>query len=217
MSKVLLINETYLSLRNQSLSIEYEQFSCISNVKIWIIIHFIITLFIESFLFLIVSWSQYIMMLFCHCYRTRIRNFMQSNWSDISDLDRYSLMLIVLKKEMILIFVYTYIAFLYTWLDLANNHYTLTYLNFLRWLIEASSLPYLSTITSFGYFLCVGSFPETYHLFYVPSIITKIPLFIWMRCAEIQSDVFLNRFQILLFNGFCYGPLNLHIYRKCIK
>jgi hypothetical protein len=50
MSRMLLINETFLLLRNQSLSIEYEQLSCISNVKIWIIIHFIIAFLIESLL-----------------------------------------------------------------------------------------------------------------------------------------------------------------------
>lgn len=217
MSKILLINETFLLLQNQTLSIECERLLCISNVKIWIIIHFIITLLMESFLFLIVSVLQYIMMLFWDYYWRRIRNFMQSNWSNMYDLDRYSLMMIVLKKEMILIFVYSYIAFLYTWFDLGNSHYTLTYLNFLRWLIEGSSLPYLLTITLFGSFLCMESFLETYHLLYVPSIITKVPLFFLMRYAEIQSDVSLNSIQILLFDGFCYGPSKLHIYQKCIK
>jgi hypothetical protein len=206
MNRILLINETFLLLRNQSVSTGYEQLSCISNVKIWIIIHFIIKLLIESLLLSIVCLFQFIMVLFCYCYWRRIRNFMQSNWLDIHNLDTYSLMIIVLKKEMKLIFIYAYIAFLYTWLDLVNSKYTLTYLNFLRWLIEASLLPYVLTITLFGYFLCIENFPGTYHLFYAPSIITKVPLFILMRYAEIQSDVFLNRLQILLFNAFCYWP-----------
>jgi hypothetical protein len=39
MSRILLINDTFSLLRNQSFEIEYEQLSCIYNVKIWIIIY----------------------------------------------------------------------------------------------------------------------------------------------------------------------------------
>jgi hypothetical protein len=101
-----------------------------------------------------------------------------------------------------------------TRLDLVNSNYALTYLHCLRWLIEASFLPYVLTITLFRYFLCIQNFLGTYHLFYAPSIITKVPLFILMLCAEIQSDVFVNSFQILLFNTFFYSPSKLHIYQK---
>jgi len=220
MSGILSINQTFLLLPNQSLSIEYKQLSCVSNMKMWLIIYFITTRFVENYLFMhIIFLFQWIMTVFFYPYWRRIRNIMGSNWLYIYDLDldRYSLMIIVLKKEMKLIFVYLYIAFLYTWLDLVNSNYTLTYLNFLRWLIEASSLPYVLTITLFGYFLCIENFPGAYHLFYAPSIITKVPLFILMRYAEIQSDVFLNNFQIFLFNRFCYLPSKLHIYQKYIK
>jgi hypothetical protein len=128
---------------------------------------------------------------------------MDSNWLDIHDLDRYSLIIIVLKKEMRLIFFYVYIAFLYTWLELVDSSYSITYFNFLRWLIEASLLPQILIITLFLYFLCLENFFELYHLFYVPTIIVKIPLFILIRYSETQSEFFLSGCQTFLFDIFC--------------
>jgi hypothetical protein len=187
--------------------------SCVSNMKIWLIIHFIITCLTENLLLgHIIVPVHLIMILFFNCYWRRISNVMNSNWLDIYDLDRYSLMIIVLKKEIKLIFVYVYIAFLYTWLQLVNSNYTVTYLNFLRWLIEASLLPQILIFTLFSYFLCIENFFEQYHLYYVPTIMIKIPLFVLMRYAEIQSDFFLNRLQTSLFDIFCYWPSKLNLY-----
>ncbi len=80
-------------------------------------------------------------------------------------------MIIVLKKEMKLIFVYVYIAFLYTWLQLVNSNYIVTYFNFLRWLIEASLLPQILIITLFVYFVCMEQTFSIYiiHFTYLQS------------------------------------------------
>lgn len=204
---MLLINETFIFLPNQSLLVEYNQFSCISNTKIWLLIHFIITRSIESLLIQVVFWFYIIMILFFFSYWKHISNIVDGNWLSICDLDRYSLMIIVLKKEMKLIFVYVYIAFVYTWLDLVYTNYTITYLNFLRWLIEASLLPQLLFLTFVSYyFLCMEDFFQTYRVLYVPIIIIRIPLFILMRYAESNSDFFINQYQISMFNTFCFGP-----------
>ena len=111
MSEMLLINETFFSLPNQSLSIEYEQLLCVSNAKIWLINHFIIAGLIENFFLMQVFFPlQMIIMLYFNCYWRRVRNVMQSNWSNLYDLDKYSLMIIVLKKEVKLIFIYVYVT-----------------------------------------------------------------------------------------------------------
>ncbi len=206
MDRVLLINEIFLSLPNQLLSIEYQQSSCVLNITIWLIIHFIITRLIDTYLLLhILVLFHVIMILIFYRYWRRIKNFLESNWSEIYDIDRYSLMIIVLKKEMKLIFVYVYVAFVYTWLQLLKSNYTVTYLNFLRWLIEAALIPQILIFALSGYFfLTTADFFQTYHLLYVPTIIIKVPLFILMRYTETQSDFFLNAFQISLFNRYCY-------------
>jgi hypothetical protein len=204
------MNQTFLLVPNQSLSIEYKQLSCVSNMKIWLIIHFITTRFVESYLYMhIIFPFQLIMLLFFYPYWRRIRNIMGSNWLYIYDLnlDRYSLMIIVLKKEMKLIFVYVYIAFLYTWLQLMNSNYKVTYFNFLRWLIEASLFPQILIFTLPFYFICMENFFDLYHIFYVPTIIVKFPLFILMRYAEVQSNSFLNELQMVFFKVFCYFSL----------
>ncbi len=197
MNGILSLNETFLLLPNQSLSMEYKQLSCVSNIKLQLIIHFIITRGLESFFLTTISMLHFIM------NSRRINNIMGSNWLDIYDLDRYSLMIIVLKKEMKLIFVYVYIAFLYTWLQLANSNYTVTYFNFLRWLIEASLCPLILIFTLIS-FQSMEDFFDLYHTFYVPTIINKVPLFILMRFAEIQSDLYVNTLQILFFKVYCY-------------
>lgn len=209
-------NEIFLLLPNQSLSIEHEQLLCVSNTKIWLIIHFIITGSIETFLVMqIVFPLQVIMILYFNCYWERISNVIQSNWLNVYDLDIYSLMIIVLKKELKLIFVYIYFTFLYTWLQLVNSNYTVTYFNFLRWLIEASLVPRILITTLVPcYFvgIDIGEFFEQYHLSYVPIIIIKIPLFVLMRFAESQSNFLLNEVEIFFFKKLCDLSLKLHIY-----
>jgi hypothetical protein len=111
MNKMLSINETFLFLPNQLLSLEYNELLCIPNMKIWLIVHFFITRLIESFLLMnIIFPLQLIMILFFRGYWRRIHNVMESNWVDVCHRDRYSLMIIVLKKDVKLIFVYVYVS-----------------------------------------------------------------------------------------------------------
>jgi len=218
MNTILLINETFLLLPNQSLSIEYKQFSCVSNMKVWLIIHFIISRLVEYMLVLpFIMILSYIVILFFYDYWEHISDFIEGNWPDIWNLDRYSLIMIVMKKELRLILIYVYIVFLYTWLQLVNSNHRVTYFNFLRWFAEGSFLPQILFFTLIYYFLCVESFFEMYHLLYVPMIVTKIPLFVLMRYAEFQSDFFLNKWQISLFDTYCYQLRKSIIYWKKIE
>ena len=204
MSVILLINETFRLLPNESLSIEYKQFSCINNVQILLMSHLMITCLIEYLLHVHVIFPFHlVMILSCNSYWMRVRNMINNQFLEISDFDRYSLIIYALKKELKLIFVYVYITFLYTWLQLVNSNYTITYFNIIRWLIEASCLRQILLNTIFHYLLCIDDFLSVYNTYYFCTIASKIPLFILMRLAESQSNFFLNRLHTWHFNLFC--------------
>jgi hypothetical protein len=65
-----------------------------------------ITRLIETSLLYFLIPLYLIMILFFYRYWSRITDVIGSYWLDISDLDGYSSMIIVLKAEMKLIFVY---------------------------------------------------------------------------------------------------------------
>jgi hypothetical protein len=207
MKKMLSINETFFLLRNQSFDIEHKQFLCVFDMKIWLIIHFMVTRLIDTGLLLYILLQLcMIMIMFFYRYFPHVSNILEGDWLNIYQLDSYSLMILVLKKEIKLIFIYVYITFLYTWLQLVDSNYTVSYMNFFRWLIEASLILQILCLTLTSYCaLCPIDFFRAYHLFYAPTMIMKVPLFILMRYAEIESDLFVNKFQISLFNAHCYS------------
>ena len=213
LSGMLSIVEPIFSLPNQSSSIDYEQLSCISNMKIWLVVHFMTTWLVEHLLLCFLIPPYFIMVLFFHRYWGHFTDVIDSYLADIFDLDRYSSMIIVLKSEMKLIFVYVYLAFLCTWLGLVNSNSTVTYLSFLRWLIEASLLPQVSIISLFFYFLTQQlEFCHEYYALYVCKVFIKIPKFILMRYVESQSDLFINTYQAFLFKVLCKwsSKTNIH-------
>lgn len=206
MRTILMINETFLLLPNQSLSMEYKQLSCLSDMKVWLIVHFMTSRFIEYALIIPLIFSlNLILILFFFDYWKRMNDLISGNWRDIWELDRISLLIIVIKKELKLILIYVYIVFFYTWLQVVSNNHRITYFNCLRWFIEASYLPQTVFFTGICYCLCIDDFFSAYNLHYRPMIAMKVPLFILMRYAEIQSDFFVNRLQIYLFNICCYN------------
>ena len=190
-SRMLLMNEIYFLLLNQSSSIEYQTFICVSNMKIWLSIYFTVTRLIDFGLLVHIMYLYVMTMLFFRRYQIPLNDFLINNWFDVHHLDQYSLMIIVLKKEIKLIFVYICIIFLYAWLQLVNSNYRVTYFNFRRWLIEASLLPQVLAVALLpSYLTDLMIFFQMYHIFYVPFVIMKVPLFILLRYAEIQSDFF---------------------------
>lgn len=215
---MLLINETFLLLANKSFKIDHQHLSCINNLKIWLIIHFMTTIVMEFLILHIIILIYSIIISFFYCYWRNIHHFLESNWLYIYHLDTYSLMRIVLKKEMQLILTYISIAFLYTRFPLSDRKNILTYFNFLRWLIEASLLPQILILALINYyFICPENFFHLYHSFYITIVMTRIPLFFFMRYAEIQPNFFLNEFQKIFFNVFCYLPSKYTIDSKSIQ
>jgi hypothetical protein len=210
---MLSVNETLLLLPNQSFPIENKQLSCVSNIKIQLIVHFFLTRIVEALLLYFLVSLYFIMILFFYHYWSRITDVIDSYWLDISDLDTCSSTIIVLKAEMKLLFVYVYMAFLYTWIGVVNSNYTVTYLNFLCWLIEASVVPEALIISLFFNFLSLEiDFCHEYHGLYVSMLIIKLPLFILMRYAESQSDFFINAYPPYLFKILCYQPSQSNIH-----
>ncbi len=95
-------------------------------------------------------------------------------------------------------------AFLCTWLGFVNSNCTVTPMNFLLWLIEASHIP--------GTILCAilipfdgftGNLLTFQQSLHINAPLTKTALFIVIRYSESQPDFMLNTFQIFVFNRFC--------------
>ncbi len=207
-NKMLSINGTFLLLSNQSLSIENIEVSCAINRKIWFVNHFIVSCLIESVLYInILAPLCLIIILFFNRHWNRINDIVETNRLNTYESEEmYSYIIDVLKKEIKLIFVYVYVAFLYTWLGLVKRNYRITYVNFLEWSIEASVAPLILLGILFFYyieFILIQNF-DLYRSTYVYMVILKVPLFFLMRYREIHFDFFLNRFERTLFNQPCY-------------
>ncbi len=105
---------------------------------------------------------------------------------------------------MSLVFVYVLFAFLYEWFGLSNNGDRITSMNFRRWLIEASYAPCLLCGFLCGYYLgCLDVIFDEYQIFHLIGITLKIPLFLWMRYAESQPDLFLNHIETSFVSILC--------------
>ncbi|CAM4847656.1 unnamed protein product, partial [Rotaria magnacalcarata] len=77
--------------------------------------------------------------------------------------------------------------------NIVNNDYPITYMNFYRWFVEALTVSYVLygsfCVHYIGY---VDEFLDIYQVCYVIEILLKVPLFMFMRYGENQSDFFLN-------------------------
>jgi hypothetical protein len=77
-------------------------------------------------------------------------------------------------------------------------------MNIRRWFVEATFAPFIC----FGFLIeySVGRsniiFDE-YQLYNIMVITLKLPLFFFMRFAEIQPDFFLNHFELFLLKELC--------------
>lgn len=204
MTTVFLINKTLLLLPNQSLSIEYKQFSCHSSITVWLIIH-LITSRVAEFIFLtpvVVCLFNIRLLCFYHHRRDSDHSIVR-DWVDIRDRNRYSILIIVMKKEFKLILTYGCIAFVSSWLQVINKDYRITYLNIVRWFVESSFLPEMLIITVLDYFLGGDCF-EMHYSSFVPMIRMKILFFILMRFIESDSPCTIDRIEKSLFDIYCY-------------
>lgn len=111
--------------------------------------------------------------------------------------------ILVLEKEIKVTFIYVSMCFVYAWLDLVSSNYKITYVNFVRWLIEASLLPLTLIATLLHNFSWTENFFVVYQLCYLPSLIIKFPVLVLMRYAEYQPQFSINTIVASIFDVFC--------------
>jgi hypothetical protein len=114
---MLLTNETFVSLQVRLSSTDYKQMSCIVNMRLWLLIHSIVTLLIQFF-FLNIYFILLFVCLFLFLLSPSFRSFVRVIKENIrlrsyEQEERYLYGIVLLIKEMVLIFVYTLLAFSY--------------------------------------------------------------------------------------------------------
>lgn len=189
-------------------SIEDQQLSCVIYMQHYPYIHLIVILFVQ-FIFINIYFFLLLICFLLILLSPRFRNYcrlitetiqLQFNEQDERDAPG----IILLEKELILTFVYVLFAFSYKWFRLMNNDEHITSMNFYRWLIEASTIPYVLLRIFSNY--CMGyidSFFDECKSFQVCAIMLKVPLFFLMRYAENQPDCFLKDMEGWIFYALC--------------
>lgn len=189
-------------------SIEDQQLSCVISMQHYPYIHLIVILFVQFILINI----YFFLLLICFLlillsprfrnYRRLITETIQLQFNEQDERDAPGI--ILLEKELILTFVYVLFAFSYKWFGLMNNDEHITSMNFYRWLIEASTIPYVLLRIFSNY--CMGyidSFFDECKSIQVCAIMLKVPLFFLMRYAENQPDCFLKDMEGWIFYALC--------------
>jgi hypothetical protein len=180
---------------NKSTLTEDQEFSCIGNIQVWLITHVIVLFCVHMYL--------------CACVFSPIYFFVQlftterDDYSEDEHQENYLKLIRLLKREVVLIFVYVNAAFLYVWIDFMNINYTITNAVIIRWLIEATLAPYILFVIIF---VGSGEGIEPYmdrSQSYIFEIVIKVPLFIMMRYAESKPHFFLHDFESFLFYIVC--------------
>jgi hypothetical protein len=201
-------NETLPLLPVQFFSNDDKEMRCIRSRTGWLLSHFIVTGLIQMFFALIyLDLLLYFVLFFLFC--PPFRNFIRAIRPNIrlrsyAVEERYFYGMIMLIKEMALIFVYVVLAYFYQWLRLTNNDNGVTSLNFRRWSTEASFAPFLLFGFLCEYYIgCTNVVFDEYQLFYIVAMTIKVPLFILMRCSESEPDFFLDQFQCFVRSKLC--------------
>ena len=132
---MLLTNETS-SLHVQLFSTNDEQMLCISSMRLWLLSHSYVTLLIHLFFFNFYCICLFLCMIF-FLLSPSFRNFVDvfkkfiQIWS-YQEGHKYLYGIILLMKQMILIFVCFLIAFLYKWIGMVHNNHSITSMDFWR-------------------------------------------------------------------------------------
>lgn len=205
---MLTINETFVLLNNRLSSIEDKQMSCYINAKLWILTHLSITFFIELlflYIYLILLCICLVSFLYNPDWYRSIRNIFESYYLRPYEEEEEELIFLysigLLIKEITLIFVYVFFAFMYKWFGLVHDTHIITSMNFYQWLVEASYIPIVLSTT---YFIgTIENFVRLYRSFSLVAIMIKIPVFVLMRYAESENNFFLNDLKASFFYILC--------------
>jgi len=185
--------------------------SCYIDMKLWLNIHVLTTLFFElMFVYIyIILWFICVFFFISHPrWYYIVHDIVVNNWFQTyeeQEHERYLYAIRLLKNEFILIFFYIFFAFMYTRFGLA--HCIITSMTFHRWLIEASFAPLAFSCSFIGYHTGImENFSDILQMFYILGFMLKIPLFFFMRVAESKSDCVVNDMKVSFFRILCKLP-----------
>lgn len=194
-------NESLHAFRTHYASLAWQPFDCVSDKRIWLFTHFITARLIDTLSLINIFAYMWLLIPYSHFCSDAFHSLAEGTWTDLFDRDARTLRMIILKKELKLIFTYVSLAYLCTWLT-SSRMTSITTFTLFRWLAEASLLPHTLLIVACDPFSNVFDVAGCYFFLYVPTILVKVPLFVLMRCAEMRSDFFLNAIEILVFKTF---------------
>jgi hypothetical protein len=205
---MLLTNET-LSLFSVQLSvIDHKQMRCLVSMRSRLQIHYTVVSLIQmlfAFIYIVLLIFSVFLLIFSGRFRY-IFHIIQSNirLRSYSPLKRYSYAAVVLIKEVSLIFFYILFCYIYQWYGSPNIAKHVTSINRRRWIVEATSTPFLCCAFLIEYSVGRPNIIFDEHQLYCIAVISvKLPVFFFMRFAESQPDFFLNHFELFLLKKTC--------------
>ena len=205
---MLLINTTMELAPGQFSPAFKDKIQCLIVVKSslsmhYIVVHLIhtIVVWIDLLLFQVLGFG-YIFYPPCRNFIRTLSPYIRLPSNVLEDKRLFVFRLFV--KEIASTSVYVLFAFLSKCFGLMNNNFSITSLDFRRWIIEGTCAEYLF-FALFWMFYMEGFdilFDE-YQLLYLCEITLKIAVYILMRCAESWPDFFLNHLESYLLISFC--------------
>jgi hypothetical protein len=181
--------------------------SCYMDMRIWLADLLVVLLFMQHFLIavgLILAFISHI--LFVRYYRSA-GTVTVDDWESIYGTEQLSYLnriYCVVKKEIILVSVYVFFAFMYKWLVLVNDDNVITSMNIYQWSMEATFAP---LVLGAAYYCSFFDDHEVALQLYAPlyraAIMLKISVFVLMRYTETNGSFVVNDFRASLFYSVC--------------
>ena len=186
--------------------IDDEQLSCIVRTQHYPYIYSIVVLLVQFILINIL----FFLLLTCFlllppCFPDHhhlINEIILLRFNERDERDGHGI--ILLKKEIIFTFIYIFFALVYQWFGLMNNDEYIISRNCYRWLIEASTIPFILLRIFSNY--CMGyiyTFFDECESCQICGMILKVPLFFLMRYAENQPYCFVKDMEGWIFYALC--------------
>lgn len=206
--KMLFINETLQSMEVLFLNDDDRYMACISDMHSWLRIHDTVVWLIQLYLILLCI-GFVILYSLIYLLSPSSRVFIDYLMEKLSLLSyqssgRYFHFTVWFVKEMIWISVYILLATFCKWFGSINNRSEITFMDFCRWFIEASSY-HISIWVFISIYFCryFIDWLDDIQNAYDVLMILKIPLFIIMRYAEYQPDCQINALKVSLAKEMC--------------
>lgn len=183
-------NTNFSPSLNESVIIMYDTniliSTCTNIISNQILVHFLSVGYFSSILCILAAQLMFMKRFFC-LYENN-----HTTMNDISTAEhKCHHMVAIIKGELLILFFYSLFAFLYNWLWLMKGLNNITLIHFIRWFIEATSIPLIIFVSYTGIIdsWIIENEPGA-HMTGV--IMLKIPIFLLARYAETDPDAGLN-------------------------